>query len=253
MLSKLSIVLVSAVVLTLSACGGDAGSGNVDVVLVDRSQSFCVHIENCEQRVSALIDDKLKGLTDRGGALRLFFIGSNQETAIQAAASPNCIGVQRGAAACFEKPTLWNSIFGRSGTQKKVARSAIRNDIEKLVQSTDEREGTSIFESIMKAEAYMADRRLPPGERQLLILSDMIEESSLGLPPLTCRNVGRPEQNREVIDLLRDGGQLPDLQFAVVEVVGESAVNRANGACREQFWRAYFDAAGADLAVYEDF
>ena len=93
--------------------------------------------------------------------------------------------------------------------------------------------------------------RLPPGERQLLILSDMIEETKgSDLPALTCVNIGMPEQNRQVLDLLRDQGRLPDLRYTTVEVFGENSRNRLNGACRERFWRAYFARTGADLVVY---
>ena len=63
----------------------------------------------------------------------------------------------------------------------------------------------------------------------------MIEESSSGIPPLTCANVGTPSKNAHVLNMLRDQSRLPDLQYVSVEVFGANDRNRLNGRCRTQF------------------
>ena len=112
--------------------------------------------------------------------------------------------------------------------------------------------GTSIFDAIIAAEPYLHDRRLPPGQGQLLILSDMIEDSTTGdIPPLTCANVGTPNKDAHVLNLLRDQGRLPDLHYIFVEVHGANDRNRLNGRCRTHFWHSYFARTGADLVAWQ--
>ena len=68
------LVVVCAVFLT--GCG-DSTSGNVDVVLVDTSKSFCPALPNCQNKIDAAVDDNLADLSKHGGSLRLLLIGSD--------------------------------------------------------------------------------------------------------------------------------------------------------------------------------
>jgi hypothetical protein len=240
---------VLAALTFLTGCGGK--STNVDVVLVDRSMSFCELIPNCANKISANVDDKLSELAKQGGSLRLLLIGNDTGAPVQASSNDHCTGLLRGAAACFVKPSLWNKIVGKSGTQQEAALAKIKTDVTAGIAAGRKLTGTSIFDAITAAQHYLDDRRLPQGERQLVILSDMIEDSKTGVPPLTCAHVGAPGQNRRLINQLRDQGRLPDLQYMEVEVLGATARKQLNASCRERFWRAYFSRAGADLLVYE--
>ena len=58
----------------------------------------------------------------------------------------------------------------------------------------------------------------PAGQGQLLILSDMIEDSNTDIPALTCANVGTPKKNAHVLNLLGEQGRLPDLHYIAVQV-----------------------------------
>jgi hypothetical protein len=232
-----------------AGCGG-SNSANVDVVLVDRSKSFCPRVVNCTGKMSAIVSDRLAVLSKHGGSLHVLLIGNDSGAAVQAVENERCSGLLRGAAACFPKPTLVNAVFGKSGTQAKAALAKINADIRVGID-TPTVTGTSIFDAIMEAEPHLNDRRISPGERQLVIVSDMIEDSDTDLPPLTCVNVGKPEQNRHVIAVLRDQGRLPDLRYTVVEVFGANAVNVLNRACRASFWKAYFSRTGAELHTYQ--
>jgi hypothetical protein len=84
-----------------------------------------------------------------------------------------------------------------------------------------------------------------------VILSDMIETSNSGIPPLTCANVGTPEKDAALLSLLRDQGRLPDLHYITVEVYGANARNPLNGRCRDHFWQTYFARTGADLVAWQ--
>jgi hypothetical protein len=247
--SKLAL---TAVVLTgcaiLAGCGSST-SGNVDVVLVDNSESFCELLPNCQDKISAHVGDNLAALSKHGGALRLFLIGSDTGVAVEVS-NDKCTGVVRGAAACFPKPSLTGKIFGQSGTQKKAALKKIKADIAAGMK-TPPHYGTSIFDTIVRVQPLLNDRRLPAGQSQLVILSDMIETSDSGIPPLTCANVGTPEKDAALLSLLRDQGRLPDLHYITVEVYGANARNPLNGRCRDHFWQTYFARTGADLVAWQ--
>ena len=233
----------------LTGCSGGT-SGNVDVVLLDTSNSFCGNLSHCQPKINGIIDDSLADLSKHGGALRLLQIGSDTGGDGPLAADDHCTGVLRGAAACFPKPSLWGKIFGHSGTQKKAALKTIETDIA-AATATPTHFGTSIFDAIVYAQPYLNDRRLGAGESQLVILSDMIEESNSSIPPLTCANVGTPEKDSHLLSLLRDQGRLPDLHYITVEVFGANARNPLNGRCRDHFWHNYFARTGADLVTWQ--
>src|SRR5262249_462335 len=61
-----------AVCATFLAGCGSSTSGNVDVVLVDRSKSFCQAQPDCLGRIDSYVDDNVAGLSKQGGTLRLF-------------------------------------------------------------------------------------------------------------------------------------------------------------------------------------
>jgi hypothetical protein len=245
----LTTAIVAACAVFLTGCG-DSTSGNIDVVLVDTSKSFCQALPNCESKIGEHVDDHLTDRSKQGGLLRLLLIGSDTGAPVVASSNDRCTGVTRGAAACFPKPTLWGGIFGRSGTQRKAALRKTMTDVKAGI-ATPPHAGSSIFDALTAAQPYLNDRRLPPGQGQLVILSDMIEESTSGIPPLTCANVGTPSKNADVLNVLRDQGRLPDLHYISVEVFGANDRNRLNGRCRTQFWHSYFARTGADLVTWQ--
>jgi hypothetical protein len=241
--------LVVAAATSLTGCGGST-SGNVHVVLVDTSKSFCQALPGCQEKIDARVDDNLADLSKLGGSLRLLLIGSDTGTPVVASSNEQCTGVLRGAAACFPKPSLFGSIFGKSGTQRKAALQKIKSDV-KAGLVTPPHEGSSIIDAIGAAQPYLNDRRLPAGQPQLVILSDMIEDSSSGIPPLTCANVGTPTKDAHVLELLQNQGRLPDLHYVQVQVFGANDRNRLNGRCRAHFWHTYFARTGAELMTWE--
>ena len=243
-------MLVVAAATLLTGCGGTAPSGNVNVVLVDTSKSFCQALPNCQNKIDATVDDNLAELSKQGGSLRLLLIGSDTGAPVVASSNRPCTGILRGAAACFPKPSTWGSIFGKSGTQRKAALQKIEADINAGLQ-TPPHQGSSIIDAINAAQPYLNDRRLPAGQPQLVILSDMIEDSNSQIPPLTCANVGTPAKDAHVLDLLQGQGRLPDLHYVVVQVFGANDRNRLNGNCRSHFWHTYFARTGADLVTWE--
>jgi hypothetical protein len=249
--SKLALTaaLVAAFAALASGCG-ETTSGNVDVVLVDRSKSFCEALPHCQSKIDTHVDDNLADLSKHGGSLRLLLIGSDTGAPVVASANDRCTGVLRGAAACLPKPTFFGAIFGRSGTQRRAALKKISDDVAAGIK-TPPHEGTSIFDAIVAAQPYLNDRRLPAGQSQLVILSDMIEDSHSGIPLLTCASVGTPEKDAQLLTLLRDQGRLPDLHYITVEVFGANARNPENGRCRDHFWHTYFARTGADLVAWQ--
>lgn len=248
--SKLALTaaILAGCTILLTGCGST--SGNVNVTLVDTSKSFCKAQPNCQSKVNAVVGDNLVDLSNHGGALRLLLIGSDTGAPVVASSNDRCTGVLRGAAACFPKPSLWGKIFGRSGTQKKAALKKIETDIA-AATATPPHFGTSIFDAIVSAQPYLNDRRLAAGQSQLVILSDMIEDSKSGIPPLTCANVGTPQKDAHLLSLLRDQGRLPDLHYITVEVFGANARNPQNGHCRDHFWHSYFTRTGAELMAWQ--
>ena len=72
----LAAMVAVASSMFLSGCG-DTTSGNVNVVLVDTSKSFCQALPNCETKIDAAVDDNLADLSKQGGSLRLLLIGSS--------------------------------------------------------------------------------------------------------------------------------------------------------------------------------
>jgi hypothetical protein len=243
-------LLALAATTLLTACGGSSTSGNVSVVLVDTSKSFCQALPNCQDKIDATVDDNLADLSKQGGSLRLLMIGSDTGAPVVASSNNDCTGLLRGAAACFPKPTLWGGIFGKSGTQRRAALQKIKADINAGL-ATPPHEGSSIIDAINAAQPYLNDRRLPAGQPQLVILSDMIEDSNSDIPPLTCTNVGTPAKDAHVLDLLQGQGRLPDLHYVTVEVYGANDRNRLNGSCRAHFWHSYFARSGADLFTWQ--
>jgi hypothetical protein len=244
----LTAMLVACSAMFLTGCGDT--SGNVHVVLVDTSKSFCQALPNCQNKIDTAVTDDVSDLSKQGGALRLLLIGSDSGSPVVASSNSHCTGVLRGAAACFSKPSLFGSIFGQSGTQRKAALQKMEADISTGI-ARPPHEGSSIIDAISAAEPYLNDRRLPAGQSQLVILPDMIEDSNSGIPPLTCANVGTPTQDAHVLDLLRDQGRLPDLHYVTVQVFGANDRNRLNGHCRAHFWHTYFARTGADLMTWE--
>ena len=245
--SKLAVMAAVLAGCTILLTGCTPGpSGNVDVVLVDTSKSFCEAQPNCQDKINGVVHDSLADLSKDGGALRLLLIGSDTGAPVVASSNDDCTGVVRGAAACFPKPSLVGNVFGRSGTQKKAALKKIETDIA-AATAKPPHFGTSIFDAIVAAQPYLNDRRLPAGQSQLVMLSDMIEEGTSGIPPLTCETVGTPEKDARLLSQLRDQGRLPDLHYVTVEVYGANARNPLNGRCRDHFWHTYFARTGAEL------
>jgi hypothetical protein len=248
--SKLTLAaaVLTGCTILLTGCGNGT-SGNVDAVLVDTSKSFCASLPNCQDKINGVVDDSLADLSAHGGALRLLLIGSDTGAPVVASSNDDCTGVLRGAAACFPKPSLWGKVFGRSGTQKKAALKKIETDIA-AATAAPPHFGTSIFDAIVAAQPYLNDRRLAAGQSQLVILSDMIEASQSGIPPLTCANVGTPEKDARLLSLLRDQGRLPDLHYITVEVFGANGKPQ-NARCRDHFWHSYFARTGAELVAWQ--
>jgi hypothetical protein len=137
-----------------------------------------------------------------------------------------------------------------SSEASSASQEKIKSDV-KAGLVTPPHEGSSIIDAIGAAQPYLNDRRLPAGQPQLVILSDMIEDSSSGIPPLTCANVGTPTKDAHVLELLQNQGRLPDLHYVQVQVFGANDRNRLNGRCRAHFWHTYFARTGAELMTWE--
>ena len=207
-------------------------------------------LPNCQAKLDGAVADQVATLSKHGGELRVLLIGNDTGGAVDGSKPSMRRGHPR-RCGLFPKPGLLDPIFGKSGTRRSRALRKIEDDIAAGLNSRKTIYGTSIIDAIGSAAQFLDDRRLPTGDRRLFIVSDMIEDSHTGIPPLTCVHVGTPEQNRQVLAQLRSQGRLPDLRYVEVQVLGAGAENSRNGVCRESFWRAFFEATDGQLDVYQ--
>lgn len=106
---------------------------------------------------------------------------------------------------------------------------------------------TLLLDAVMASGEFLAQGRSRGQSLQLLVLSDMIEES----PVVNfAREAVTPALASRVIDGQRARRLLPDLAGVQVHVVGAGGRDAAHMARVRDFWLAYFAATGAKVQGY---
>jgi hypothetical protein len=116
----------------------------------------------------------------------------------------------------------------------------IRGEWRKLVSRRDRSKATAILDSL-NAGSQVLTRDARP-QRQLVILSDMIEESKTA-------NFLKAPPNAALIEQRRAKGLLPDLHGVQVFVAGASASTSERYVEAQDFWLKYLQAAGGEISA----
>jgi hypothetical protein len=130
----------------------------------------------------------------------------------------------------------------------KRTRDAFLNEFRQLRDGSQRNaKATMLLDAMGASGEWFAQGRANGQVLRLLVLSDMIEESSAGN---FMRGAPNREQTERSIALQRQRNLLPDLTGVLVHVVGASGRDTAHMAGIREFWQAYFTASGATLQSY---
>jgi hypothetical protein len=130
----------------------------------------------------------------------------------------------------------------------KRTREALLNDFRQLREGTQRNaKATMLLDAMGASSEWFAQGRANGQVLRLLILSDMIEESSAAN---FMRSAPSREQTERSISLQRERKLLPDLTGVLVHVVGASGRDTAHMAGIREFWQVYFTTSGATLQSY---
>lgn len=115
-----------------------------------------------------------------------------------------------------------------------------------MLSSTDRKVmRTDIMTSLDLAASIFKARGKP--ERQLIIMSDVIEDSErYQFDEIDLDS----DRRRTILRREKEAGRLPDLTGTSVCVVGAAARETDRYYQIKRFWEAYFDSAGAELVSY---
>ena len=106
---------------------------------------------------------------------------------------------------------------------------------------------TFILDAISATEQLFAQGRSQKQTLNLLLLSDMVEESPAAN---FARSPVDAAYAKKLIETRRTQGLLPDLRGVRVYVVGAGGRNGEQMARVQMFWATYFSATGASLQAY---
>ena len=116
----------------------------------------------------------------------------------------------------------------------------IRGEWRKLISRRDRSKATAILDSL-NAGSQILTRDARP-QKQLVILSDMIEESK-------AANFQKAPPAEALIAQRRAKGLLPDLRGVHVFVAGASAATSERYVEVQDFWLKYLQAAGGEISA----
>ncbi len=228
------LIVLSILVLLLSAGCGNPAPARVTVVLFDLSAS--TNVDAIRQQY--LTDfAKVLGAVTAGGTIAADIIDDNP---LAHSSYPINESFDR------YEPLKENKLDYDRRIREK--RDAVIKAAEAIVRRRPSgRRGTSLLDGLQLAErvflAYKGDQKL------LVIFSDMIEQSrryDFTGEKLTAARIS------QIIARERSAGRLPDLDGVEVCVVGAGA-EKSGGLTTEkylsiqEFWFQYFEAAGANL------
>ena len=138
--------------------------------------------------------------------------------------------------------TMQDEVRGRR------TRQALKADFETLRKPKGApARATCILDAVAAAAEVLAQGRQAGQALQLLVLSDMIEESPLANFE---REKVTPGVTERVLGQLRQRRLLPSLSGVQVHVVGASGRSAEHMMQVKGFWLAYFAAAGAQVGSY---
>lgn len=231
-----------AAVLALSGCGAAgeraataASQGGARcAIVVDATQS--VRREGTAQLVDASVPDFLTGCA----TVYLQPVGANSQ-AIRC--RPESIQLDPGDAA--NNPTVAEQIR-RARVQAAVQRT--REMFACARTYTNERAGSDITGALVAVQRDLADR---PGQQRLLLLSDLLAKSEA--LNLYQADVSTQAKRAKLLDRLARKNLVADLSRTAVTVRGFAlGVNLPPGkiVSIEQFWRTYFERAGARIVSW---
>jgi len=108
-------------------------------------------------------------------------------------------------------------------------------------------QSTLLLDTVLASSELLAEGRSRGQTLQLVLLSDMVEESR---ERSFARAAPTADQTARIVESLRRNGLLPNLADVQVHAVGAAGRDAAHMASVQAFWRSYFTSAGADLRTY---
>lgn len=127
-------------------------------------------------------------------------------------------------------------------------RAAVHADFVKLcADNPAPAKATLLIDAVAAVGEIFAQGRAKGQTLQLLLLSDMIEESPTAN---FARETITPALTERLLEGQRRRGLLPDLKGVLVHVVGAAGTDAAHMARIRGFWQAYFATAGGKLSAY---
>jgi hypothetical protein len=140
---------------------------------------------------------------------------------------------------------------GRSLEDEIKARhtqEALRKDFAELRSaSARNARATRLIDAMGATAELFAQARHSGQTMRLLVLSDMIEESTLAN---FARKAPDEASTQRLLAARRAAGLIPDLHSVSVQVVGASGPSAEHMARIRSFWVAFFTATGASLDLY---
>jgi hypothetical protein len=128
------------------------------------------------------------------------------------------------------------------------AKVALSEDFARIRgEAAKPQNATLILDAISASAQLFTQARANNQDLTLLVLSDMVEESTVAnfarVPPDDA-------SSRRIIEVRRSQGLLPDLHGVKTFVVGASGKNAEQMMRIQRFWGAYFAACNASLQDY---
>lgn len=236
-LKSLPAVSLGLLVMGLVSCQEDPPPGKTEFVLFDLSASTA----NADVRGRYFEDyGKLMDKIEGGDTLVVDRITDNPLA--QSTFPVNEV---------FPRMNSWTDNPLQFKHKKKLQRERIDKVVKEMVDDLSQRyQNTSVIDALHLAQRVFAT--YPDGRHVLVLFSDMIEESpyyDFSKESLTERRINK------IIENEKKEGRLPDLNGVEVWVVGAVAgyygrrMDPAKVRQVQNFWLAYFEAAGADLPI----
>lgn len=198
----------------------------VIVVLLDTSGSITADDQNLYQRS---YDNLLDGL-QAGDRLVLAAIGDKP--------------LNRFSAHTDLTSPLTNVQFNDADALKKT-KNTLGANYKRLIDSANPSKLTYLLDTIAAtAEIF---EHTPDSRRILVIMSDMVEESTMVNFNKAPRNNA---QDKALITRINHAGLLPQLEGVQVFVAGASGANGEHMMQLKSFWSTYFQSTGATLIQY---
>ena len=207
------------------------------LVLVDRSQSVKSDANIYEGALRRIVKSVQPG--DRFVITAITSSSGSDFRASVDHAVPTGISPEPGI---LDEPRAYQEEYKKRKAEIEEAFNAISSDAERFLKSETSASGTALFESLLVVSPTLAAEQ--QRRRVVVILSDMLEVSGSTnferSPPTDDFAKAEVERQRKM-------RTLPNLKGVTVCVAGAIASPPHVSAAVEQFWRTYFNAAGASV------